>query len=644
MSQQDEGVEGLKKKLYSRSNQGDMRDVRTPLTPDTTDTPKAWADSKPSLPEGPNHDPMLQTAHRKRLSFAAKFFIGSVVFFVVAASAAAFFFLNGTNFISPNNIDMQIVAPSLVDGGSTVTFQYLITNRNAAQLQLADLVITYPDGTRSAADPTKGATSERQSIGTIQPGQQFKRTSSAILYGAEGATEVVHASLEYSLAGSNAVFTKDADITITIGSSPVSISVDAPQEAIAGEPFDVTLTVRNNQTTAVDNVVVQAQYPFGFSALTTSPKADAGGSYWRLGSMGPGASQTIVVHGSLDGQDGDQRVFKFLSGSDNDPTDTSIATPFLTVPTTLTVHKPFISGSIAIGGQTGKVVSVAAGSVVQGEIDWQNNLTTSVSDVEITLSLTGPVLDQNSVDAGNGFYQSANNTITWTSQQDPSLASVGPGGTGKLTFNFGTLPPGASGSLYSNPTVNLSLNVKGTRTGETGVPEVVSSVTQTQVSLASAATLAAKALHFIGPYQNTGPMPPRAEQQTTYTIQWTVKNSSNIIANTAVTAVLPPYVNFVAGQTGVAYDPASRTVRWAIGDLKPGVGYTSTALSTNFQVALNPSLSQVSGVPTLTGVAQLTGTDRFAQVPVNTTAEALTTKLTSDPQFVSGMDIVAPKQ
>ncbi|MES2203187.1 MAG: hypothetical protein V4474_02635 [Patescibacteria group bacterium] len=613
------GVEGLKKKLYSRApeNNTPMQDVRAPLPAHESETPPTWSDSKPSIPSAEEGRAMRQ-ASKPVGRWSRRFFWGAAVFFVLACGAAAYFFFGGSNFVSPNNIDLQIVTPSLIDGGAQTQLQFIVTNRNSSTLQLADLVITYPDGTRDPKDPTKPLPSERQSIGTIAPGQQIKRTSTAVFYGEEGSMQTVKAELEYSLANSNAIFVKDADTTFTVGSSPVSVVATVPQAAVSGEPFDITLAVRSNAQTAVQNVIVQAQYPFGFKAISTNPKSEAGGSFWRLGTMAPGASQTITVRGTIDGQDGDQRVFRFLAGSDADPTNTIVKTPFLSVPATLTVERPFITGSIAINGNTGATVSASAGKPVTGTINWQNNLSVGISNVEITLQLSGPLLDKSSVQSGTGFYQSQNNTITWTSEQEPDLAQVGPGGTGQLQFTFATLAPG-QGGLYQNPTVDLSLTVKGTRADETGVPQEVSSVATTQVTLASAVTLAAAAT------ATGGPNPPRAGSQSQYTITWTVKNSSNVIANANVSAVLPSYVDFVSGQSGVTYDAASRTVRWAMGDIAAGVGYASAARTVTFQVALNASASQVTLTPTIVGAAQLSGTDRFAQVGVSATTEALTT-------------------
>ena len=166
-----------------------------------------------------------------------------------------------------------------------------------------------------------------------------------------------------------------------------------------------------------------------------------------------------------------------------------------------------------------------------------------------------------------------------------------------------------------------------------------------QVTVASKVKLTAQALHFSGAFANTGPMPPVAEQKTSYTVLWTASNSSNTIGNASVAAVLPPNVTFIAAQngSGITYNAGSRTVTWDLGDLKAGVGYSSTARTGAFQVALLPSAPQVGLSPALTGAATLTGQDRFAQVTVSATAEAPTTALQGDTGFQIGMGAVAPK-
>src|SRR6185503_11220430 len=424
----------------------------------------------------------LQPPAKKTMALTTKFLIGSVVFFFAALAVAAAVFFGGGNLISPQNIDLEVVAPSLIDGGKAATFDVIATNRNQSDLELVDMIIDYPDGTRSSQDATVALTHDRQTIGTIKSGEQVKRTISGIFYGQEGAQESLKVTLEYSVAGSNAVFQKEGEADFTIGSSPVSVTVDSPSEAISGDTFSMNVTVHSNAATPINNVVLQGQYPFGFSVVSATPLADAGGTLWRLGTLAPGQTQTVKLTGSLQGQDSDERIFRFLVGSNSDQTDTTVKVPFLTVPQTITVEQPFVSGSIAVNGQSGSSVSVTPGTPLTGVVHWQNNLSDSISNVQLVLTLSGPALDKNSVSASNGFYQSSNSSIIWSASQDASLASVPPGGSGDYQFSFASLPPGAGNVLVTNPTINLNLSVQGTRESGASVPESIGSAASLSVS------------------------------------------------------------------------------------------------------------------------------------------------------------------
>ena len=568
------GVEELKADLYSRSKKvGGSGDVRTPLQHNVAEAPVAWDLSE----EERRRRDVVGTKfdERPRPPFAQIFLLGALGFFVVAAGVAGYIFLGGGNLISPQNIDMQIVAPSLSDGGKEAEFQILITNRNQAPLQLADLILTYPEGTRDPKDLTKNFPSERISVGTIEPGQQAKFTSRAILFGESGAQKKISAQLEYSVAGSNAVFEKNAETTVTLGSSPLSLSLDAPDSVISNHSFDIILTLQSNSASLVDNVVVEGQYPFGFSLTQANPVPEGGSTLWRIGTVKPGESRTIRLRGSLSGTQGEQRVFRFSIGSQADQTDTRIKVPFIVIPHTLSLEQPSVGATLTIDSQSGATLSAQAGKTLQGQVVWQNNSTDALSNVELNLAIQGPALEKGSIQSG-GFYNSQTSTITWNSSQDPSLSQVAPGGQGNLQFSFATLAPGANGIIYTNPTILLTLTIKGTTAGQPGVQSTLATET-VQVTLASAAAVVSESLYKTGGFVNSGPTPPRAESPTSFTVSWGAKNSSNTLGNTTVSTVLPPYVQFVAGTPGVAYDAASRTVRWDIGDLKAGVGYTSAA-------------------------------------------------------------------
>jgi hypothetical protein len=93
-----------------------------------------------------------------------------------------------------------------------------------------------------------------------------------------------------------------------------------------------------------------------------------------------------------------------------------------------------------------------------------------------------------------------------------------------------------------------------------------------------------------------------------------------------VTFTLPSYVRFVSGEPGITFNPDSRTVTWAIGDIDP-----REKASASFQAAITPSDSQRDSAPVIVNDQSFSGVDRFTQQQVSAAAPALTTELPGSP-------------
>ena len=228
--------------------------------------------------------------------------------------------------------------------------------------------VDYPDNTRDPADPSKPFKHELQSIGAIGAGEQVKRTANAVLYGQEGSEQKVVVTLQYSVPNTNSVFQKQAEVHFIIGSSPVSVSVQSPAEAISDQPFSMDVTVTSNAKAPIQNVLLEGRYPFGYSATAATPPSEAGSPLWRLGTLAPGQSKNIHLTGKIVGQDGDERVFRFLTGADADQTNTQIKVPFIVVPQTLTVHNPFITAALTLDGKKGSSVAIPSAKIIEAGI------------------------------------------------------------------------------------------------------------------------------------------------------------------------------------------------------------------------------------------------------------------------------------
>lgn len=640
MQEKRDSIERLKDKLYSRDANIPPHE-RSDLSRSVDGIAPSWDTASPLPDTSVQPLSAMAPAPAKKSNTPLIIFLASALFFVVSLMVAGFIFLRGSNVVSSDNIDLQILGPSLVDGGKEASLQILIDNDNTTALQLADLILEYPEGTRSTADVTRSLTQERISLGDIPAGGSLKQTASAVLFGEEGATRTIRATLEYRVAGSNAIFVKESSIDLIIGSSPVTLTVEGPLAATAGKELSFVIKVSSNATTPIRNVVLEAQYPFGFTVTSASPETSVGDALWQIGELKPRDEKTIRVGGVLEGQDGEERVFRFSVGSLENATDVRLAVPYITIPHSLSIQRPFISGNLSFNGVNAKTVAVYDGKDVHGIITWQNNLDTEVRDLRIEATLAGTAYDRGSVVVSRGFWRSSDATMLWDSSQDASLAVVAPGASGQVDFS---LVPSSGGGTLKNPEVAVTVNLRASRSVQGQAPESVSSAITGNMVLATPVSLTGGLLHFDGQITNQGPIPPKADQETTYTVVWTAKNPSNTIANARVSAPLPPSTRFLGAALpateDVSFNPQTGTVTWTIGELRAGVGFSSAARSVAFKIGFTPSLSQVGSAPTVMGEAFLNGEDRFAQTNVNSTLGALTTRFSLDSKFQNGMEVV----
>lgn len=565
---------------------------------------------------------------KRHVRLAGLFFVVAFIFFVLSLGAAGYFFYFGGNSVSVDKVTIDIQGPTTISAGDTVSLSLTIMNRNPVAIENAKIEITFPNGTRGADATLSAYPRYTENLGVIASGATITRSIKAIVFGGAGQALMMPVSLSFGTVGSNSVFAKKSSYALAVTSTPLSVSVDTLAETVAGKPLTFTLTVRSNATVPLNNVVVSSAFPFGFVATNSSlPLA---GSTFVIGTMKPGAVKTITLIGTLSGQDNEQRVFHFTVGTSKSASDHSLAITYMTQDSSITIVSPFITTTLALNGDTRVDPVITPGSLQSVTVSYVNTLATSVTNATVAITLSGSAIDYNSIRTTNGFYNSTDHTIVFSRDTDPSLATLSPGASGIGAFTFSTL---SANSLGVAPSIIFTTSVSGIRVGQTNVPEQVSATVIKKVKVATAIVLSASSLHSSGPLGNSGPIPPRADQATTYTIQWNARNGGNTIAGGTVSATLPSYVSYTdvtAGSGSFSYDSASRTVTWTIGDMAQGASAQGA-----FQVSLTPSTSQKGGTPVLTGALTFSGYDRFAGVQITASADPSTTETRGDPGYTS---------
>lgn len=611
----DDALERLQRRVESK---GDIEHTpRHGLDQGAEVTPRTWTPT----PARRGFGFMRIFTH---FSFLELLFAGSIIFVVAAGAISALLVFSGSNTVSTRNVSVSVAGPTSIRAGEEVTLQVVVANRNAVPMNLTDLLIEYPPGTRSPLDVSIEQLRTRESLGTIEPGASVNRTIKAVMFGTAGQPVEVNVTAEYRVPSSNAVFQSESTYHATISQSPAAVTVETLSEVVSGQPTDITVTVTSNASENLTGMLLTATYPTGFLFEDSTPRPIAGTSVWNLGDIEPKGERKVVIRGTFTGEDGDDRVIHFTTGTKKRDDLSSIAAPLASTDVSVKVAKPFVSIQLELGGNTGTQVSAERGAVVKAEAHWTNNLPVRVQNVEIQIKLTGGILNKNSVRVDQGFFRSSDSTLIFNKSTDTRLADVEPGVSGVSTFEFATLPVG-QGSFQS-PTIEVSATVKANRSSEGGVVDTVTSSAKSTVQVATDLALTPVVTRL------SGPVPPKVETETVYTITWLLQNSANAIANTAVTAVLPIHIDWKGGASSpdVSYNENTRVVTWSVGDMNANATRT-----VSFNIGLTPSITQVNNVPTLLEAIKVSAFDRFIRAQIERPMPTITTQTGTTPQNAS---------
>ena len=534
-------LERARERLYQPN--ASPREVHTQPTMIQNSLPRTWG-------EEPN---LVRSGGRSRMHVAGVFFIVAVLFFLASLGIAGYFLYYGGNSVSVDKIAIDIQGPTTIAGGDTVPLSITITNKNSVAIQNATIEMDFPDGTRSATNMANAYPRYTENIGTLGSGASVTRQVKAVLFGGTGASLTLPISFSFSTTDSNAIFVKKSSFALAVSSTPLSVSVDSPTNVVSGTPFTLTLNARSNATVPMNNVVIAAALPFGYSVTSSSLKLNNSGFY--VGTLLPGASKTITLTGTITGQENQQQTFHFTIGTAKSANDNALAVSYLTQDTTVTLTAPFINTSFSLNGDTSSQ-SITPGSTQSATVSYSNTLATAVQNAEVDVTISGSAVDYGSIKTSTGFYRSRDHTIVFSRDTDPSLATLAPGASGIGVFTFSTV---TQNNLPQSPTATFSVSVSGTPVGQANVPEKVNTTSKT-VKIAAVVLVSASALHNSGSFSNSGPVPPQVGKPTTYTIVWKVQNEGSAIAGGTASTILPSYVSYTMPRPADSRITAVRTL------------------------------------------------------------------------------------
>ena len=266
----------------------------------------------------PDQDPLAEALHRaernpvsakdrakRRLAsrFIRTLFIASATFFLITGGIAAYLLLFSGRQVSCDNVTLDVRGPASIPSGKELVLNVSILNQNIVPIEGAEIVFEYPEGTRSVQNTTVLLPSQREQVGTIEPGERVRTTGRAILFGKEQTEHEIETRIEFTIADtdSNASWSCKTPFKITLATAPVSVSVVGLEEISSGQELALEVEVRANSDDLVRDVRLLATYPFGFDFISSDPKPTTKDSVWDIGDVAPGTVRTITLRGRVTG-------------------------------------------------------------------------------------------------------------------------------------------------------------------------------------------------------------------------------------------------------------------------------------------------------------------------------------------------------
>jgi hypothetical protein len=602
----DSKIDRLRRRLDSQ-NQPQPEQVGSNLSygDGGDDVPDRWQHEGGDFPDEPE---------KKSMSFLNKLLVFAGLFFLIAFAFAAYSIGFDNSSISPDNVVIEINAPSSVSAGDSATFNINISNKNKVALQDAELVVVYPEGTRESKNTGKELRQQREIIGNIPANGQAEIRTEATLFGERGDMNEISVQLEYRVEDSSAIFLATNTEIVEISEAPISLEISSPTEASINEEFRMNVIVTSNAARTLNDVVLIGDYPFGFNPESIEPEPDYRQYVWRLGDIEPGEKTEIQILGRFsDVSASDQQAFRFDAGTARTGDNTQIGTLFASQDIIVNLREAFINVGLNLDTQENLSRNNLS---ISGEIDWRSNLDSSVRGGKILATISGSALDSNSITSQDGLIRNLDgNTITWNSRTTESLITINPDNSGRQRFGLDTINSETLASITENPTVDISIRMEALSSNDSSLPDTVTTNIQRQIKVPTVAGVEIETLYDEGPFANSGPVPPQADQTTSYTLHLSLTNTTNEITNASFQAAVPAYVEMGNGispaNANVSYNDISGRLTWDIGSIPAGAGFTQPAKEVYIQIQFTPTSSQTGSTVRLLADPSVTGTDSF---------------------------------
>jgi hypothetical protein len=537
---------------------------------------------------------------------------------------------------SDQQVKISISGPEKVKSGEMVSFDIEYQNLNRASLNGAVLYINYSENFKPSGNlqfESEGPSSSKFNVGDIAGKSNGKVTIQGKFFGASDALVYLEVKLDYTSSTFNSTFEVKANSSVFISSSPLTIEVSGPLNAASGNAIAYIVKYQNTGEEDFNDLKIKADFPNGFSFSNSDPLASQGDNIWYVGTLAAGQSGQVKVNGTIAGARDEQKTTKFSVGeigADNAFISYGEAASVVKI-----IGSPIVL-SETVNGQKGDV-SVSAGKSLSFKIGYQNTGSIGLRDVIFSIEVNSPILDYSRIDMseGKGEFDAEKKTIIWKASEIPDFKMLAPGAQGEINFSISVkdiVPVSGSKDKNFSFSAIARMDSPDIPTPE-GANKVVAS-NSVNVKLNSKLLASLQGFFNDADIANSGPIPPKVGQESTFTLHLKIANVSNDVTDAKVAMTLAPGVkwknNFLPKDASMSYNDRTNELDWNVGSLAAGTGVVTDSKEAIFQVSIVPSQNQVGDFAPLVTQTVFSAKDSFTKESLELKIGAKNTNLLED--------------
>jgi len=550
-----------------------------------------------------------------------KFF--TIFLILLAVLTGISYLIYQKQIFSKEVLKLEILGPNGCQAGQEIEYTVKYKNNGNARLERMKFTFEYPEGSLpSLGQPQRVA----RNLEDLYPGQEKNLQFKARLFGQKEDIKTAKTTLSYSPKNLKALYQSESTLTTKIEEVPLTLALDFPSKLVTGKETKISLNYFSNLDFPLSNFRIKMEYPQDFEFVNSSPQGIEKNE-WEIAVLNKAEGGKIDILGKASGEIGGQEIFKAQLGI-------WINDRFYVLKETVRgaeIVKPHLAISQMINGFSEYIAN--PGELLRYEVLFRNIGEEPFEDMFLVVRLDGP-FEFESINSEKGKINSTDKSILWDWRDVSELKYLEPGEEGRVEFWMNVKKDWEiKSSTDKNFVLKNSILLSQAK-------EEFSTKVNSKLELTQGGYFQDEV------FGNSGPIPPKVGETTTYTIIWQVKNYYNDVKNVKVKAVLPPGVKLTgkifpeAEKEKFAFDSSSGGILWDIGDLSAGTGILSPFRSISFQIAFIPSQNQKGLVATLINEANIQGEDQFTEINLKKTSPAIDTTLPGDPNMKPEQGIV----